>query len=224
MGRRHAWRPMSIQIKICGITRDQDADAVVDAGAEALGLNFCAASARRIEPGRAAALAQRVAGAVTRVGVFLDSAASDVERVLTQVDLDVLQFHGDEPGAFCRQFGKPYIKALRVRAPLDMAAIEADYGDACCLLLDAFVAGQAGGTGMTFDWRLWPQTSAVPLVLAGGLTPDNVADAIRRLGPWGVDVAGGVEGARKGEKDSARIARFVAEVRQCEERTDTISR
>lgn len=215
---------MSIQIKICGITRDQDADAVVSAGAEALGLNFCAASARRIDPGHAAPIARRIAGSITRVGVFLDPAPGDVERVLEQVDLDVLQFHGDEPGAFCRQFGRPYIKALRVREPLDMAAIEGDYADACCLLLDAYVPGQAGGTGSTFDWRLWPAGSTIPLVLAGGLNPDNVAGAIRSLSPWGVDVAGGVEGPRKGEKDSARIARFVAEVRQCEERTDTISR
>lgn len=207
---------MRSRIKICGITRDADAEAVVAAGADALGLNFVAASPRCVTIERAAAIAGRSAGAIVRVGLFVDPAPEDVQRVLDAVDLDLLQFHGSEPGSLCRRFGLPYMKALRVREALDMSAIEAQYADACCLLLDAYVAGQAGGTGRCFDWDLWPATASLPLVLAGGLTPENVGPAVRRLKPWGVDVAGGVEGARKGEKDAARIARFVAEVRQSE--------
>lgn len=201
------------RIKICGISRPEDADAVVEAGADALGLNFARQSARYVALDRAAAIADRVRGRVTRVGLFVDPAPEEVARVLDAVELDVLQFHGDEPGEFCRSFGVPYLKALRVRKAPDMTALAAEYQGACCLLLDAYVAGQAGGTGQRFDWTLWPKRSTLPLVLAGGLTPGNVAAAVRRLEPWGVDVSGGVEGERRGEKDPERIRAFVAEVK-----------
>lgn len=205
---------MTTRIKICGITRDADADAVVTAGADALGLNFAPRSPRCVAVDVAARIADRVAGAVTRVGLFVDPAPDEVRRVLEAVPLDVLQFHGDETPEFCGSFGMPYMKALRVREPLDMADLERRFADACCLLLDAFVPGQAGGTGQRFDWSLWPAGSALPLVLAGGLTPDNVAEAIARLAPWGVDVSGGVEGPCKGEKDPQRIEAFVREVKR----------
>lgn len=205
---------MTCRIKICGITRDADADAVVAAGADALGLNFVAASPRRVSVDCAAGIARRVAGATVRVGVFVDPEPAEVSAVLDAVELDVLQFHGDESGEFCRGFGKPYVKALRVRGALDLDALEATYGDACCLMLDAYVADLHGGTGARFDWDLWPRGGRQRLVLAGGLTPDNVGAAVTRLAPWGVDVAGGVEGERKSEKDHARIARFVAEVKR----------
>ena len=205
---------MITRIKICGITRDADADAVVAAGVDALGLNFAAESPRCVAPATARRIAERVAGAVTRVGLFVDPAPAEVRRVLDVVPLDVLQFHGDESPALCASFGLPYMKAVRVREPLDMAALESRFADACCLLLDAFVPGQAGGTGRVFDWSLWPERSALPLVLAGGLTPDNVGEAVRRLAPWGVDVSGGVEGPRKGEKDPQRIEAFVREVKR----------
>ena len=135
-------------------------------------------------------------------------------KPLAKLPLDLLQFHGAESGEFCRSFDVPYVKVLRVRAQLDMAALEETYGDACCLLLDAYVPGRPGGTGERFDWSLWPRRSSLPLVLAGGLTPHNVAEAIATLEPWGVDVSGGVEGARKGEKDPARVREFVAEVKR----------
>jgi phosphoribosylanthranilate isomerase len=205
---------MSTRIKICGITRQDDADAVVNAGATALGLVFADASPRRIELDSAGAIAARVRGAVTRVGLFADPAPEQVARVLDAVELDVLQFHGNETGDFCRGFGVPFMKALRVREPLALEAVEAEYRDACCLLLDSYVAGVAGGTGKCFDWRLWPDRASLPLVLAGGLTPDNVAAAVAQLRPWGVDVSGGVEGPRRGEKDPERIRRFVAEVQR----------
>lgn len=205
---------MVTRIKICGVTRQRDADAVVDAGAHALGLNFAPESPRRVTLETAAAIADAVRGAVTRVGLFVDPQPDDVTRVLDRVELDVLQFHGTEPGDFCRGFGMPFMKALRVREPLPMADIEAEYAGACCLLLDAFVPGVAGGTGQRFDWALWPPASALPRMLAGGLTPDNVAEAVTRLAPWGVDVSGGVEGPRKGEKDPDRIREFVREVQR----------
>jgi phosphoribosylanthranilate isomerase len=203
---------MQTRIKICGITREQDADAVVRAGADALGLNFVRSSPRYVEVEVAAAIARQVRGRIARVGLFVDAGAAEVRQILAQVELDLLQFHGDEPGAFCRQFGLPYLKAIRVREALALAVLEAEYADACCLLLDAHVIGQAGGTGQRFDWSLWPADSRLPLVLAGGLTPDNVAAAVERLHPWGVDVSGGVEGTRKGEKDPDRIRHFIEEV------------
>ena len=203
---------MATRIKICGITRQEDADAVMQAGADALGLNFAPASPRRIDLARARAISAQVAGTLTRVGLFVDPAPDEVTRVLDAVELDVLQFHGGESGAECRRFGVPFIKALRVREPLPIDALAEEYRGACCLLLDAWVDGVPGGTGRSFDWSLWPGGSELPLVLAGGLTPENVGAAVRRLRPWGVDVSGGVEGARRGEKDADRIRRFVEEV------------
>lgn len=205
---------MTIRIKICGITRLADARAVVDAGADALGLNFAPESPRHVELERAEAIAGQVAGRVTRVGLFLNAPEARVHQVLERVPLDMLQFHGDEPGAFCRSFGVSWMKAIRVRGSLDMTALETEYAGACCLLLDAYVPGVAGGTGARFDWGLWPRQASLPLVLAGGLTPDNVAGAVTRLHPWGVDVSGGVEGPRKGEKDAAKIRQFVDEVKR----------
>ncbi len=205
---------MITRIKICGITRQRDADAAVHAGADALGLNFAAESPRRVDVPVAAAIARSVGGAITRVGLFVDPTTEEVRRVLDQVELDVVQLHGAESGDRCRSLGVPFMKALRVREPLAMRAIEVEYAGACCLLLDAFVPGVPGGTGQRLDWDLWPADSSMPLVLAGGLTPDNVGEAVRRLAPWGVDVSSGVEGPRKGEKDPERIVKFVREVQR----------
>ena len=204
---------MSTRIKICGITRLEDALAVAALGTDALGLNFAAISPRRVGTAAAATIANAVAGAVTRVGLFVNPQVDEVRRVLEMVALDVLQFHGEETDAFCAQFGLPYMKSHRIAGPVDAATLMRDYPAACCHLLDAYVSGRPGGTGQVFDWRFWPQGSTLKLVLAGGLTPGNVADAIRSTRPYAVDVSGGVEAGQPGIKDPERIERFVAAVR-----------
>jgi phosphoribosylanthranilate isomerase len=206
------------RIKICGITRLEDAEAVADAGADALGLMFAEQSGRRVEQAMAARIAAAVAGRVARVGVFLDAAPDAVRTVLSRVDLDLLQFHGDEPAAYCESFALPYIKVHRVKGPVDVEALERDHPRACCHLLDTYVAGRAGGTGQAFDWALWPEAERcrLRLALAGGLNPENVTAAVTRTRPWAVDVSGGVEAGGPGLKDPNRIRRFVAAVRGIE--------
>ena len=186
----------------------------MDAGADALGLNFAAESPRRVSVQDAALIARGVGSAALRVGLFVDAARDEIARVLDTVDLDLLQFHGDETPEECARYGVPFMKVFRVRGQLDMTALEEAYQGACCFLLDAYVPGISGGTGKRFDWRFWPQTASKKLVLAGGLTPENVAQAITQTRPWAVDVSGGVEGATKGEKDAQLIGRFISEVRR----------
>lgn len=204
---------LKVLSKICGITRLEDAHAVVAAGADAMGLQFAAQSPRRISIGTAVTLADAVAGRLIRVGLFVDAEAAEVERILSSVDLDVLQFHGDESPDYCRSFRLPYMKAVRVAGGVNIELFEEQFHDACCLLLDAFVPGQMGGTGQSFDWSMWPENVKKPLVLAGGLTPANVARAIARTRPFGVDVSSGVETTHKGEKDQEKVMKFVQEVR-----------
>lgn len=203
-------------IKICGITTAADAGLLAAAGVDAIGLNFSDQSARQIDPSVAAEIATEIGDRLVRVGVFVDPAVEFVEQVLGKVDLDLLQFHGDEPAEFCGTFGLPYMKVHRVSASFDMHAANASYADACCHLLDAYVPGQPGGTGQRFDWSAWPQDAPVPLVLAGGLTPGNVESAILQLHPYAVDVSGGVEGPLKGVKDPLAIDEFVAAVRRAD--------
>ena len=145
------------------------------------------------------------------VGVFVDPTEADVREALGAARLDVLQFHGQEPAAFCRQFDTPYVKAVGVATGFDFESWQRSYADARALMLDASVQGRSGGTGVPFDWALWPRSDRL-LVLAGGLTPDNVAAAIRRTRPFAVDVASGVEGATKGRKDPTRLRGFLAAV------------
>jgi len=152
---------------------------------------------------------------VSKVGLFVDQDEDEIRSVLETLPLDYLQFHGNEPPALCRQFGLPYMKAVRVRAGLDLLQYAADYHDAKALLLDAFVGGTQGGTGTTFDWNLIPRALPLPIVLSGGLDADNVTDAIRRVRPWAVDVSSGVE-AGKGIKDAAKIAAFMSGVRNAD--------
>lgn len=203
---------LKVLSKICGITRLDDAHAVVRAGADAMGLNFVEQSPRHVSLSTAGDLADAVAGRLTRVGLFFNAPAACVEHTLSRVDLDVLQFHGDESAEYCRSFRLPYMKAIRVAGTLNIEALEAEYHDACCLLLDTFVPGQPGGTGQSFDWSLWPENANIPLVLAGGLTPANVAEAIARTQPYGVDVSGGVESGQIGQKDPEKVMKFVWEV------------
>lgn len=200
------------RIKICGITREEDALAVVDSGADAIGLVFYSASPRAVTVDRAAALAAVIPPFVSVVALFVDEPAESIERILHSVPIDLIQFHGDESAEFCRQFNRPWIKALRVRPSVDIAQECRNYQGARGVLLDSWQPGVPGGTGTSFDWQLPPAHLPLPIVLAGGLHEHNVGDAIRTLRPAAVDVSGGVESS-PGIKDAGRIQRFIAAVR-----------
>jgi phosphoribosylanthranilate isomerase len=202
-------------VKICGITRSDDAVAAARLGAHALGFVFYAGSARNVEPARAAQIMRALPPFVTTVGLFVNPAVDEIRSVLAQARLDLLQFHGDETPQFCRGFGTPYLKALRVRAGSDLLQYARLYGNARGLLLDAYVADAHGGTGVTFDWSLIPRNLPLPVVLSGGLNADNVAGAIRSVRPWAVDVSSGVE-ASPGVKDAQKMAAFFQGVRDAD--------
>ncbi|BAN34721.1 phosphoribosylanthranilate isomerase [Sulfuricella denitrificans skB26] len=201
------------RIKICGITRSEDALACAQAGADAIGLVFYPPSPRHVVAAQAAEIARALPPFVTTVGLFVNPAAEQVEAVLNKVHLDVLQFHGDESPEFCAGFGVPYLKAIRVKAGVDLVQCAIRYQKAQGLLLDAYVEGTPGGTGQSFDWELIPAELSLPVILSGGLEPANVVDAIRRVRPWAVDVSSGVEES-KGIKDVAKIAAFIEGVRK----------
>lgn len=196
------------RIKICGITRAEDAQIAVHAGADALGFVFYPPSPRYVAPARAASIVAAVPAFVCTVGLFVNHDVESVRQILAEVSLDLLQFHGDEPPSFCRQFGKPYIKAVRVKSDTNLVQYALDFHDAKALLLDAFVEGVPGGTGEAFDWNLLPRDFSKPIILAGGLTPENVEHAIRLTRPYAVDVSGGVE-LSKGIKSADKIAAFI---------------
>ena len=198
--------------KICGITRVEDAQAAARSGADALGLVFYEKSPRHVSVRQAVQLAAAVPPFVTVVGLFVNPSEDEVREVLRQVPLDVLQFHGEEPPEFCAQFGRPYLKAIRVRSGVDLLQCAARYRGAQGLLLDAYIEGAHGGTGASFDWALIPRNLPLPVVLSGGLHAGNVAEAIRQVRPYAVDVSSGVEAA-KGIKDAAKIAAFINEVK-----------
>jgi phosphoribosylanthranilate isomerase len=200
------------RIKICGITRPEDARVAVDSGADAIGLVFYAESPRYVDEERAAQIVAAVPPFVTVVALFVDELAAEIARILQHVPVDLIQFHGGEDAAFCRQFGRPWIKALRVRAGMDLQQSCLDYKGARGVLLDNWEAGIPGGTGKSFDWGLAEAPLPLPVVLAGGLNEENVAAAIGRVRPAGVDVSGGVEQS-PGIKDADKIRRFVAAVR-----------
>ncbi len=203
---------MRTRIKICGITRAEDARAAAELGADAIGLVFYAPSPRNVDPEQARAIIAAVPPFVTIVGLFVDPARDQVESALRACPLDLLQFHGDEAPDFCAGFGLPYIKAARVRAGADLVQCLSPYRAARGWLLDAYHDRLYGGTGESFDWNLIPRGLARPVILSGGLTPDNVGAAVRRVRPWAVDVSSGVEAA-KGIKDAAKIAAFVTGVK-----------
>jgi len=200
------------RIKICGITREQDVSTVADNGADALGFVFYEKSSRHVGVQQAVQLARTVPPFLTVVGLFVNPTVDYVREVLAKVPLDVLQFHGEEEPDFCRQFGKPYLKAIRVKPGVDLVECAARYAGAQGLLLDTFVDGIQGGTGESFDWALIPHDLPLPVVLSGGLHAGNVAAAIRQVRPYAVDVSSGVEAA-KGIKDAAKIAAFINEVK-----------
>lgn len=202
------------RIKICGLTRPDDVRAAVDAGADAIGLVFYPPSPRHVELKQAATLAALIPPFVTAVGLFVNASEAQVRRVLDAVPLHMLQFHGDESEADCARYGRPWIKAARMRPGVDLLEFAASHPGACGILVDAFVDGYGGG-GKVFDWSLIPGGFDRPLVLSGGLTPDNVGDAVRRVRPWAVDVSSGVESA-KGIKDARLITAFIAGVRNAD--------
>ena len=205
---------MRTRIKICGITRAEDLRTVADAGADAFGLVFYPPSPRFLTLERARELNRAAPAFVTSVALFVNSSAEEVRQVITVVQPQVLQFHGEETPEFCRGFGVPYIKACRVKPGVDLLEYWRPFSDASGWLADAWVE-EYGGVGAGFDWSLVPAQRGKPLVLSGGLDPGNVAEAIGRVKPWGVDVSSGVESA-KGVKDAAKIAAFVAEVRNAD--------
>ncbi len=205
------------RVKICGITRLEDGLAAANAGADAIGFVFYNKSPRAVAPEQAAEIARKLPPFVTRVGLFVNAEPAYVEAVLAQVPLDLLQFHGEENADYCRRFARPYIKALRMKIK-DMAvsgAIEkAHLQSAIGILLDSWDEQQYGGTGKTFDWTIIEKVvTGTHIVLAGGLTPSNVAEAIRIARPWAVDVSSGVE-REPGIKDKDKIEQFISEVRR----------
>ena len=200
-----------VRIKICGVTTPDDACLAASAGADAIGLNFHPPSPRAVNPKVAAQVAAPLPPFVAAVGLFVDPEPDFVATVLRHVRLDCLQFHGDEPAALCRSFGIPYVKATGVGEGFEFDAFACRYADARALLLDAPDAVRKGGTGQSFDWSAWPRSER-PLILAGGLTPANVASAIAATRPYAVDVASGVEGATKGRKEAKRVAQLVEAV------------
>ena len=203
------------RVKMCGITRPEHARAAAEAGADAIGLVFFEPSPRYVTRARARAVCAALPPLVSVVGVFVNPEPRDIEVVVEDLPVDLLQFHGEEPPELCAGAGRPYVKAVRVRTRDDIVEAAARYADARALLLDAHHDALWGGTGARFDWDVVPDDVGSPIVLAGGLTPENVAGAIRRVRPFAVDVSGGVESA-PGEKDPRSMERFMKEVASAE--------
>jgi len=202
------------RIKICGLTRLRDVRAAVDAGVDAIGLVFYPPSPRFLPLQAAAELRDAVPPFVTTVALFVNPLAEQVIEVLERVRPALLQFHGEESPEFCARFGLPYVKACRVRPEVDLLKYLQPFSGAAGWLLDSHVA-EYGGVGEAFDWSLVPAERIRPLILSGGLSCENVGEAVRRVRPWAVDVSSGVEAA-KGIKDAAKIAAFVTEVRNAD--------
>ena len=209
------------RVKICGITRPDDGRHAARAGADAIGLVFYPPSPRYVSPRQAADIVAALPPFVTTVGLFVDAPPEQIAALLEQVPLDMLQFHGDESPEYCAAFQRPWIKALRMRDGVDPRAEADRYGAAGArgLLVDSYVPGVPGGTGERFDWDRLPADPSLPLVLAGGLDPANVAEGVRRVRPWAVDVSGGVEvlgvdGRRQGGiKDPGAVSAFIRAAR-----------
>ncbi|WP_411384081.1 phosphoribosylanthranilate isomerase [Pseudomonas sp. L7] len=202
----------NVRTKICGITRIEDALAAVEAGADAIGFVFYAKSPRAVDVRQARAIIEQLPPFVTTVGLFVNASRCELNEILEVVPLDLLQFHGDETPADCEGYHRPWIKALRVRPGDDLEAACRQYAGARGILLDTYVAGVPGGTGEAFDWSLVPKRLSKPIILAGGLSADNVDQAIAQVRPYAVDVSGGVEQA-KGIKDASKIEAFMRAVR-----------
>lgn len=203
------------RIKCCGMTRAEDAVLAAQLGADAIGVVMTSRSKRRVDVAQARTIARAVPPFVSVVALFMDDDASLVRDVIDVVQPDLLQFHGDESDAWCAQFGRRYLKAIAMGEGAAALPRLREYPGAAGLLLDGHGLGEAGGSGKTFDWSLMPADLVQPLVLAGGLAPDNVAQAIAAARPWAVDVASGVESA-PGIKDPRKLAAFIAAVRRAD--------
>lgn len=203
---------MNTLIKICGITCEADAHTAVNAGAHALGFNFYRPSSRFIEAERAQSIINTLPPFVTTVAVIVNQSRGEVVSLLQKVSVNLLQLHGDEPSELCDAYGVPYIKALRVRSIAQAGSESNRFPNARGLLLDTLVTDEYGGTGEAFTWQSLPSSITKPVILAGGLNLENVAQAIRIVNPYGVDVSSGVE-AVKGRKDAVKIKQFVNAVR-----------
>jgi phosphoribosylanthranilate isomerase len=206
---------MPVRIKFCGITRVEDALAAVSLGADALGFVFYAPSPRYVDLTTATEIARQLPPFVCKVGLFVNASAAQVSHACDAVGLDVVQYHGDETPEQCAHAPRPWIKAIRVRPELDIAQESARYAAASAWLFDTYDDKLYGGSGKAFDWHRLPQHNRRPIILAGGLSPDNVGQAIRSTAPYAVDVSGGIEAA-KGIKDHDKMRKFIAEVKRCE--------
>ena len=206
---------MRTAVKICGVTRVEDALEAASQGAHAIGLVFYRPSPRYVEPEVAERIVRALPPFVTAVGLFVDAPANEVREIAGRARVQLLQFHGGESAEYCASFETPYMKAVRVRPGVDLLQYAREFAGAKALLLDAYQEGLHGGTGAVFDWSLIPPALPLPVVLSGGLTPENVTEAIRRVQPCAVDVSSGVEAA-KGIKDAAKIAAFITGVRNAD--------
>jgi phosphoribosylanthranilate isomerase len=205
------------RIKICGLTREADVDAAVEAGADAIGFVFYPASPRRVDRARASALARRLPPFVTPVGLFVNAADTEIAAATEAIPSLLLQFHGDESPQDCARIGRPYLRAARMEPGFDLLDFASRFAQAQAILLDAHVEGYGGG-GKVFDWSLIPSAVPLPVVLSGGLHAGNVIQGIQTLRPWAVDVSSGVESA-KGIKDADAIRRFCDAVREADARS-----
>ena len=202
-----------MQVKICGITNSEDARAAVDAGADAIGLIFYQGSKRCIDERLAAEIVSLLPPYTSINALFVNPTEAEVRKVLSTVDVSQIQFHGEEPPAFCEDFGRPYVKSIPVVDTTRMQALVADHANARAYLFDTHVTGEYGGTGKTFDWTKMPEKNIGHRILAGGLDTENVAKAIRIACPDAVDISSGVE-SRPGIKNHETLKRFIAAAKQ----------
>ncbi|WKJ92395.1 phosphoribosylanthranilate isomerase [Methylomonas montana] len=210
---------MRTRVKICGFIRVEDALRAAELGVDAIGLVFYPPSPRNVDIEQAARISRALPAFVSVVALFVDAEPTLIRDVLNKVRVDCLQFHGDETPESCRLYDKTYIKAIRMRADTNIAALEQQYHDAAGLLLDAYHPGVQGGTGSGFDWDLIPKDCRLPIILAGGLTPDNAEEAVKAVKPYALDVSSGVE-AGKGIKDAEKMAAFIRKTNQAIENYD----
>ena len=202
---------MRVRVKICGITRIEDAMCAVEQGVDAIGLVFYEPSPRNVNINQAYEIANSVPAFVSVVGLFVNAEPGFIHEVISKVKIDLLQFHGDETPEQCASYNLPFMKAIRVKSDTNLVQCAKDFSAAKGLLLDAYHENAVGGTGQVFDWNLIPKQLTKPIILAGGLNPENIRQAIERVSPYAVDVSGGVE-ASKGIKDAAKIAAFMHQV------------